>query len=641
MKHFRLMWVSLVLFGLVSVLPHCGPGTGTESVNEGGGAESVAEVTAESPASEPGAEPGNEPGKEPGAEPVATDTNDAGTGPETQEPTPESTTTETVPEGSAGAEVFGDVVDFVAQTPLAGVKVCVTGPQGVPCVNTDSQGKYRVTGIPKDVEFVLSYEKTGYVKVLQPMAPNLGSEQNIRMISEQTLPLFANLLGVQIKKGMGAIVVSTFNWKRTQFVAGLSLSSDATGAEGPFYINAQGMPSKTLTKTSAAGLAFFVNVPPGNYIVKTKGTGGMYCAAKAAVPGPNEDEFKVLVEADAFTYVGTKCERRVAMSGTVTDFVSGNPIDQVKVCLQEPKGVPCVTTDAKGTYRLPGVPSRDGIYFSMEKQGYLTNIQTMDKGQSASYSVGMLQKALIPQLAALAGVQVKPNTGVITMRAFRPVRGFESGMTLSMKVSGATGPIYFGTNGFPDPKLKATSAAGLAAYINIPPGVQVAEFAGTSKHNCRLGRGWLGQNKGEARAKVEADSINNFFVTCERPLTRKVDEACYNSDIAKPEYDDCVADHVCTSGKCVAAPKRFASCTTERFCASGDVCVGSNIATISERYCLQPCDPSNPQCAQDYQCLVLSSGRGACLKKCSAKADCNDYGTACESVGSSTQQFCQ
>jgi hypothetical protein len=60
-----------------------------------------------------------------------------------------------------------------------------------------------------------------------------------------------------------------------------------------YYVAANGVPSRTLTATSAAGIAGVLNADVGSYVVSATPPAGMSCDIGPYVPGPTPNSIRV------------------------------------------------------------------------------------------------------------------------------------------------------------------------------------------------------------------------------------------------------------------------------------------------------------------------------------------------------------
>jgi len=325
----------------------------------------------------------------------------------------------------------------------------------------------------------------------------------------------------------------------------------------------------------------------------------------------------------------------ILFTGSMRNFLGQTPIAGAKFCLVEPKGT-CVTSGADGKFVMNNAPDAKEWLFSVEKQGFSKAYQGLTKGQNTHVNFNLIPTNILPVLAGAVNVKIKPGTGIVIMTAQNRVDGGEK--DISMKISSqADGPFFLSPQGQPDPKLKGTGSRGFSFFVNVPTGDQTITTFGHGKQECQPLRVWAGAKSQEFRIKVFADAMTYFGVLCLRKRTRKAGETCIVRDTSKPDYEDCVKDHNCTSGKCVAGAKTYASCLAKIGCIEQNTCVGTN---STDRYCLQNCSLENPNCPQSFICYRLSSGNGACIQTCQKNDECKSYGKTCSPIRGSKTKYC-
>ncbi|TNE50755.1 MAG: hypothetical protein EP343_07150 [Deltaproteobacteria bacterium] len=526
--------------------------------------------------------------------------------------------------------------NFLDQKPVEGVKVCLEQPKitGQACATTSATGNFQLPEFIEGKEMLLSMEKTGYGKVLHMQGRGQETHFTTGLLPSNMVPLFASLVGTQMKPGTGVIVVTTLTDTRTA-AKGLTLSIDAKGAEGPFFLGTDGKPDPKLTGTTGAAIAFFVNVPPGVHTIKTTGEFFKGCLPYHAWEGTERNTFRAKVEGDALTYFSVRCERRAVVYGTASNFVDRTPLSGVKVCLEQPsiKSVKCATSNNSGYFLLSNVPLRSNMLFSIEKEGYMKMVQSIDIDQMTRFNPNLVPKQALPLLANAAGVQLKSGTGIVVV-ATHDRRGMAA-TDISMKLSatGAEGPFFIDSNGQPNTSLKGTSSLALAFFVNVPPGDHVVTTMGLHKQTCVALRAWPSTNLEEFKVKVQADTMFSLTVECTRERTRKEGESCLQTDSAKPEYNDCATDLICTKGTCATTLKRYSACSASTPCSDNHSC---GVATNGQQpYCFSHCNPDRQDCPSDSFCMAYLNNVGRCLKKCSSDADCGDYGSgSCNPLGS-------
>ncbi|TNE50184.1 MAG: hypothetical protein EP343_09645 [Deltaproteobacteria bacterium] len=580
-----------------------------------------------SDAAEPqGAEPAQDAGPEPSTEPTPDVPVE---GPPTENTTPEKTGTTST--------WTGGIRNFSSGRALDGVDVCVEQPKGTPCVTTNTKGEFQLPNVPDKQERIISFKKASYFPVHLTVGTEPARTQvSLGMLPSQTFGLLAAAVGKQLKPGMGHVVFQTFDdslltLSHTEGKLGVA------GVDGPYYLNTAGQPDPRLTHTSGLGLMAFLNVPPGTQTFTLTSKLGLKCREYFAWPGSKANEFRTLVQADTLSYSYLRCRREIRVRGTVTDFTNSSRLAGVKVCLDLPSGtgVTCATTDAQGNFELTNVPESRRMMFSLEKTGYVKVLQPVALGQRSYLSLGMIPQAAVPLLVAATGNSaLKPGTGIVLMSSFDHRSGTATGITMALQAAGAKGPYFISTSMVPDPKLQATTSAGVAFFIDVPPGEHVVTVTGLAQTQCSAYRAWTGSKPNEFVVSAVADAATYFSVSCARQATRKLGETCKQSDPSKPDYHDCVALHSCDqSGKCVAVADKHDACTTIQGCVPGSGCVGTGIAQAS--FCMQRCDPIRPDCPSGFQCINLNNNTGACFEECQQNTDCSAYSaTACETPSS-------
>jgi hypothetical protein len=141
---------------------------------------------------------------------------------------------------------------------------------------SDAQGKYTLniaTG-GMQVDGFLKATKSGYVDLyMYPTSPFIAneSEAGVNMMTPSNKDFLNNLAGGNQMGGKGMIGLQIRD-ASGQPVAGATISS--TPASGGYrYTNSSGLPSSTITSTSADGVAFMFNVPSGPITVSATKSG--------------------------------------------------------------------------------------------------------------------------------------------------------------------------------------------------------------------------------------------------------------------------------------------------------------------------------------------------------------------------------
>jgi hypothetical protein len=217
--------------------------------------------------------------------------------------------------------------DYTKYPAVSGMKVCVYGDASIPCVMTDANGKYTITGVPVGTQFYLSYEKDTYrptlfaTSVAKPGAFNVVT---MLVTTEAYSETFASQGGVTNDTSAGTIIFGAtelgpastpfhemFGTTEIFYLEGYTVSISPAAKAGPVFTSATWTADATLTKSSAAGWGFF-QAAPGDYTLTfTK-------------PGYNCPVTKTMVvKGFTTTYVGSLCTK-IAGDGGAPDAGKGD-----------------------------------------------------------------------------------------------------------------------------------------------------------------------------------------------------------------------------------------------------------------------------------------------------------------------------
>jgi hypothetical protein len=145
----------------------------------------------------------------------------------------------------------------------------------VACTTTTADGSYAID-IPNAGDFVVHTQKAGYRDqyiAFQASGTDdviLGSAGDPwRLLDLQTAQGAAKLCGGVSDDTTGSVVVAVGDQypNATKDIAGASFAISGATAIGPCYNGANGVPDRTLTATSTAGLGSFLNIAPGDVTV--------------------------------------------------------------------------------------------------------------------------------------------------------------------------------------------------------------------------------------------------------------------------------------------------------------------------------------------------------------------------------------
>jgi hypothetical protein len=160
------------------------------------------------------------------------------------------------------------------------------------------------------------------------------------------------------------------------------------------------------------------------------------------------------------------------------------PLPGATVCVYQNSAIPCVTTQADGTFTLPGLPVRADIVLSLEKTGYqsyLLPIETASTDMDGrSNPVFMSRTGSQPNLPFAIDLQTKGlidafavSVGGAAMNVFAGTKN----TLITLTPASGNGP-YFVNDDNNQIDLSATSFIGSTAlYYNVDPGTYTLTYS--------------------------------------------------------------------------------------------------------------------------------------------------------------------
>jgi hypothetical protein len=176
---------------------------------------------------------------------------------------------------AAAASDGGSAGGFGMATPLAGVEVCVYQNSTLPCVTTQSDGTFSMTGLPPRTNLALTLKKTGYYSYLLPIqtaSADMDGRGNPAQMAPSGGPAPELGFTVDLKnKGLIQVVAIAFGGTAASVDAGMfttvpgtKVSMSPMSGKGPYFIN--GQDEFDLSATAFVGVAAnYYNVDAGNY----------------------------------------------------------------------------------------------------------------------------------------------------------------------------------------------------------------------------------------------------------------------------------------------------------------------------------------------------------------------------------------
>lgn len=211
------------------------------------------------------------------------------------------------PDAGATLTFTGTFIDYATSQAVAGVKVCVVEQKSVPCVTSDTAGKFTLPKAPAGQDITLSMTKTGYLTFHAAAGKNqLVTAYGMLMLDNTTVAGVAAALSTSVKSGKGHIVVTASG--ASGRMAGVSFSLTQSAGEGPYYLDSTGNPSSSRTSTSSEGVSFVFNLDPGTYDLSWTSPTGKTCTLNSGWAGTTAASAKVKVAAGAATTVTVTCK---------------------------------------------------------------------------------------------------------------------------------------------------------------------------------------------------------------------------------------------------------------------------------------------------------------------------------------------
>jgi hypothetical protein len=214
----------------------------------------------------------------------------------------------------------------------------------------------------------------------------------------------------------------------------------------------------------------------------------------------------------------------VAVSGTIRDYSTSEPLAGMRICLYFPKESPqpCTKSAADGHYEI-AMPQNAMVGLSYVLAGYtseiLIGLTGSETAQQLDYSA--FPTATTDALAGAAGQKLDATKAQLFVSVTAPsstpgLGAGVSGVTMAISPSSGAGPFYASSSGLPDTGLTSTSAFGLAAFVNVEPGQSVIALTPPSG-SCAPstpGASWPGTGPNSTTAVLVAGYLTHVTVPC-------------------------------------------------------------------------------------------------------------------------------
>ncbi len=165
--------------------------------------------------------------------------------------------------------------DWISAPALEGVEVCLIESVDIPCVYTDEQGVFELSGVPTNSELLLTFTKEGYESHLVAVRTGWESPDSVPgatqplMIEKGRLAQASEASGVVLDEDKGRISVVTTDHTALNSPSGrLSLFIDPPAGDGPlFFDNNLNLVPEATGLSEEIVLAVFANLDEGGYVI--------------------------------------------------------------------------------------------------------------------------------------------------------------------------------------------------------------------------------------------------------------------------------------------------------------------------------------------------------------------------------------
>lgn len=193
----------------------------------------------------------------------------------------------------------------------------------------------------------------------------------------------------------------------------------------------------------------------------------------------------------------------VSITLYVTEVTSDEADPDTEVCVIEPTGFGCGTTDAGGLVTLE-VPANSEVVFRSTRSDRVPGIFAYTSGDSGEeIEVDTVDPTLAQVLILGAGIEAMAGTGQVLLLARGPTGGGAEAEGMTFSIGAGDGPFYFGGSQ-PMPELTETTSDGAVAWANLPPGEHTITAAGAATCVTRVG---FDRGTDRTGVRVEADSL--------------------------------------------------------------------------------------------------------------------------------------
>ncbi len=163
---------------------------------------------------------------------------------------------------------FKGVFRSLLGAPIEGMQICAPELAEVDCTETDANGGWRLPGLPRDTNVVLTAEHEKYVPSAFPQNTEMSWYDWYKVgVPKSSLEMNANRLDVEQRAGTGSLLFLTWEGLNTDGIDTPNVKDvelTVRGGDGRvFYANGLGLADAGATATQGNGLGGVLNLDPG------------------------------------------------------------------------------------------------------------------------------------------------------------------------------------------------------------------------------------------------------------------------------------------------------------------------------------------------------------------------------------------
>ena len=183
----------------------------------------------------------------------------------------------TCTEGESSA-CFRGVFRTLVGSPIEGVEICTPDLPEVACTTTDAEGGWKIPGLPKDTDVIVTASHPDYVPSLFAQHTSMSWYEWYKVgVPTGIADSNANRLDIEPDPDRGSLLFLTWEGLNldgvdTPNVPGVRMEVDGSGQ--PFYGNALQLADPDRIDTSSSGSGGVLNARPGTLRVRFEGAEG-------------------------------------------------------------------------------------------------------------------------------------------------------------------------------------------------------------------------------------------------------------------------------------------------------------------------------------------------------------------------------